>query len=69
MGLLSSVCKGTNLNEGAGDDCAGQFRLNDVELAFEKSPKCFDSEENFGALKPIGSEILLERKCKMSSIN
>ena len=47
---IANVWKVTNLNEGAGDDCAGQFKLNAEDLAFEKSPRFLESEENFGAL-------------------
>ena len=49
----------TNLKEGAGEDWAGQFKLYEDRCLIEKSPKCFDSDENFGAEKPIGSEKII----------
>ena len=49
----------TNLQEGAGEDWAGQFKLQEDKRLVEKYPRCLDSEENFGAEKPIGSEKII----------
>ena len=51
----------TNLKDGVGDDCAGQFRLYEDEISIEKSPKFLESEANLGAEKPIGSKSKLQR--------
>ena len=49
----------TDLKEGAGEAWAGQFKLYDVRCEMEKYPRCLESEENVGELKPMGSKIIL----------
>ena len=49
-----SVVSG-HLTEGGGEAWAGQLRLYLEEAEMEKSPRFLESEENLGALNPIGS--------------
>ena len=46
------------LNVGKGYACAGQASANESPTIFSNVPIDFDSEENFGAAPPMGSNAI-----------